>query len=221
MLQIYPTKKGTGVQILGDYADLRTLYSTIHKLAERLDPEGERTKGKSELLMALAYEIRKAYSGQRYDEVLTLDGHFKVTYQGFNFLWSDLIIAFNVLRNEAGYLATEPLDQSCLYLLEAQLRNALTSFDAKDGLYLQEFIGKWINISHPYVYLISQAIALDYLRLNPGKGRFRKIADLFHNYFDENSKEYKDMLRGLENSAAEKECKILNLEFGGFPEIKW
>jgi len=209
------------VQIFGDYADLRTLHGTLHKLAERLDPEGERTKGKSELLMALAYEVRKAYSGQRYEEELTLDERYKVTYQGFNYLWSDLIITFNVLRNEAGYLTTEPLDQSCLYLLEAQLRNALTSYDAKDGLYLQDFIGKWINISHPYVYLISQAIALDFLRLNPGKGRFRKIADLLRNYFDENSNEHKEMLRGLEISAAEKECQILNLEFGGFPKIKW
>lgn len=221
MIQIYPTKKGTGVQILGDYADLRTLYSTIHKLAERLDPEGERTKGKSELLMALAYEVRKAYSGQRYEEELTFDGNHKATYQGFNYLWSDLIITFNVLRSEAGYLVTEQLDQSCLYLLEAQMRSALISYDVKDGLYLQEFIGKWINISHPYVYLISQAIALDYLRLKPGKARFRKIADLFCNYFDEKSDEYREMLRGLENSATEKNCKILNLEFGGFPEIKW
>lgn len=221
MLQIYPTKNGTGVQILGDYADLRTLHTTIHKLAERLDPEGEHTKGKSELLMALAYDIRKAYSGQRDQEKLTLDGNYEVNYFGFNFLWSDLIITYNVLRYEAGYLVTEPLEQACLYLLEGQLRNALVSYDAKYGQYLQEYIGKWINISHPYVYLISQAIVLDYLQMKPGKMRFGKIAGLISNYFNENSVPYQHMLRGLEKSASEKKCKVLDLEFDGFPEIKW
>jgi hypothetical protein len=221
MLQIYPTKKGSGVQILGDYADLRTLYTTIHKLAERLDPDGEHTKGKSQLLMAFAYEVKKAYSGLRYEEELTLDGRHKVMYQGVNYLWSDLIITFNVLRNEAGYLVTEALDQACLYLLEAQLRSALISYDVKEGLHLQEFIGKWINISHPYVYLISQAIALDFLHHKTGKARFGQIAPLLYNYFNEQSKEYKELLQGLEKSAAQQECKILSLDFDDFPDIKW
>jgi len=221
MLQIYPTKNGTGAQIMGDYADLRTLYGTIHKVAERLDPEAELTKGKSELLMAFAFDIRKAYSGQRDQEKLMLDGKHEINYFGFNFLWSDLIITYNVLRAEAGYLVTAPLDQACLYLLEGQLRPALINYSPKDGQYLQEFMGKWINISHPYVYLISQAIALDYLKMKPGKTRFGKIAGLISSYFNEGSVQYKEMMRGLESSGAEKQCKILDLEFGGFPEIKW
>jgi hypothetical protein len=221
MLQIFPTKKGTGVQILGDYADLATLYSTIHKLSERLDGEAELTKGRSDLLMAFAYDIRKAYSGQRDQDVLTFDGQHKVTYFCFNYLWSDLIITYNVLRHEAGYLVTDALDQACLYLLEAQIRHALLSYNAKDGQYLQEFIGKWINVNHPYVYLISQAISLSFLHLKPGKARFRKIAELLSNYFNDRSIEYGEMLRGLELSAAEKGCKIIDLEFGDLPDIVW
>jgi hypothetical protein len=221
MLQIYPTKNGTGVQVLGDYADLHNLYSTIHKLADRLDPDAEQSKGRADLLMSLAYDVRKAFSEQREKETITYDGRHKVEYLGFNYLWSDLIITYNVMRSEAGYLVTDALDQSCLYLLEGQLKNALLAYDAKGGALLQEFIGKWININHPHVYLISQAIALDYLQMKVGKARFGKIADLISKYFNDNSQQYREMLRSLQTSAAEQQCSILSLEFDNFQEIKW
>ena len=221
MLQLYPTKNGTGVQILGDYTDLRTLYLTIDKLSERLDPEAVNTKGKSTILMALAYEVRKAYSGRRETEGLTFDGTHQVTYMGFNYLWTDMVIAYNILRNEAGYLTTGPLDQACLYLLEAQLSRAMTAYDVKQGALLQEFLGKWIDVNHPYIYLISQSIAHDYLTFKAGKSRFAKIPALFTAYFNEQSPPYRAMFNNLQQSAAEKGCGILDLEFGDLPEFKW
>ena len=171
--------------------------------------------------MALAYEVRKAYSEQRLRETVTFDGRNKVEYIGFNYLWSDLIISFNVLRSEAGYIVTDAIDQSCLYLLEGQLRNALLAYNPKEGQLLQEYIGKWVNVNHPYIYLISQSIAWDYLHMKTGRSRFAKIRELIRDYFDENSFRYREMLRGLEASAVQKDTEILNLDFDNFPEIKW
>jgi hypothetical protein len=221
MLQLLPTKNGTGIQVLGDYADLATLHATIHKLTEHLSPETDRTKGKSDLLMALAYEVRKAYSEQRLRETVTFDGRHKVEYFGFNYLWSDLIITYNVLRSEAGYIVTDPTDQSCLYLLEGQLQSALVVYHPKEGQLLLEYLGKWVNINHPYIYLISQSIAKEYLHMKTGRLRFTKIRELIRDYFDEKSFRHREMLRGLEASAAEKNTTILNLDFDNFPEIKW
>lgn len=59
MLQAYPTKKGTGIEIYGTRDDLEILYETVHKMPTTLDEYNKFQKAQFQLLMNFAYEIRK------------------------------------------------------------------------------------------------------------------------------------------------------------------
>lgn len=125
MLVAFPTKKGTGISIYGDRADLRSLHETIHKLAEK---HGEHpSQPQTDLLMGFAYEVRKAYEDQRSHEELIVSGA-EVAYVGFNYLWTDLLILLCVARTCAGRTATSGIDQVNLLLLETRTKEALFLF---------------------------------------------------------------------------------------------
>ena len=118
MLQAYPTKNGTGVSIYGDYGDLNSLYYTAHDIAETLSETNKKQKGQYMVLMNFAYEIRKAFSGQRLQkEMQFVNGKNKCIYYGFQLVWTDLLIFISVLRHNAGFFRTNRLHQANLYIL--------------------------------------------------------------------------------------------------------
>lgn len=222
MIQVFPTKNGTGAAIYGDYGDLNALYDTVHHIAESLNEYNDNQKGQHQLLMNFAYEIRKAYSGNRLKEKLTYFGEeSQVEYFGFYVVWTDILIFINTLRHNAGYISTGKLHQGALYFLEFFVEKALFDYDAKGAANIKEFIGQRIAITDKYVFLIYQALHIRYVSEKPGKKRFRNIPDYFAKYFSSYTKEYKEMIASLEISAKEQNCEILDLEFSEFPDIKW
>lgn len=222
MIQAYPTKNGTGVSIYGDYGDLNGLFETVHHIANSLDEYNKFQKGQFQLLMNFAYEIRKAYQGQRLKEKLTYSGDDdKVDYYGFQIVWTDVLIFTNVLRHNAGYLQTDKLHQANLYLLEYVIEKALLDYDAKGGNSIKEFIACRINILDKNVFLIYQALHIKYVTDKPGKTRFRKIPNLIASHFSTYSIDYKNLITSLQISAQQQNCDLVDLEFSDFPEIRW
>lgn len=222
MLQGYATKNGTGISIYGDYADLKSLYGTVHTIATSLDSENNRTKGQHQLLMNFAYEIRKAYSGQRLNDKIYLDGNqHEVQYFGFNVVWTDILIFIAALRHNAGFIQTNKLNQACLYTLEHIVEEALFVYDPQGANVIKHFIGQRININNEYSFIIYQAIHLKFVKERPSKKRFRDIPRLVGNYFSEWQNEYKDLITHFHLSALEQNCEIADLEFDDFPDIKW
>lgn len=222
MLQGYPTKNGTGISIFGDYGDLNALYSTVHQIASSLDESNIQLKPQNQLLMNLAYEIRKAYSGQRLTNTLIYSGDDKKTYYyGFQCVWTDILIFISALRHNAAYIQTDKLQQANLYMLEYVVEKALFDFDPEGANSIQYFIGQRINITNEYAFIIFQALHLKHISAPTGKKRFRNIPQLIGNHFSEWRQEYKDLIRSFEISAKEQNCEITELEFRDFPEIKW
>ena len=222
MIQIFPTKNGTGVAIYGDYGDLIALYDTVHYIASSLNEHSKYQKGQHQLLMNFAYEIRKAYTGNRLKEKLTYSGEEKkVEYFGFYFVWTDILIFISTLRHNAGYISTDKLHQGNLYLLEFFIEKALFEYDTEGAGHIKEFICQRIPIIDKYVFLIYQALHIKFVSEKPGKKRFRNIPDYILKYFNSYSKEYKEMITFLEVSAKKQNCEILDLEFSEFPDIKW
>lgn len=222
MLQGYPTKNGTGISIFGDYGDLNGLYSTIHEIANSLDENNVRLKAQNQLLMNLAYEIRKAYSGQRLKDTLIFSGDDKeMQYYGFQCVWTDILIFISVLRHNAGYVQTDKFQQANLYMLESVVEKALFDFDPVGANSIQYFIGQRINITNQYAFIIYQSLHLKFVSASSGKKRFRNIPQLIGDHFSEYRQEYKDLIRSLEISAKEQNCEITDLEFKDFPDIKW
>lgn len=222
MLQAYPTKNGTGVSIFGDYGDLNSLYTTVHQIANSLSEEHKYQKGQHQLLMNFAYEIRKAFSDQRLkDKIQFLGDDEELTHYGFQVVWTDILICISALRHNAGFSRSNKRDQANLYLLEHIIEAALLSFDVKGANEIKEFIAQRINILNEYIFIIYQAIHIEFVTDKPGKVRFRKIPHLLTNYFSEWLPDYKKLIASFQQSAKEQNCEIIDLEFSEFPDIKW
>jgi len=222
MLQGYPTKNGTGISIFGDYGDLDCLYETVHEIAEPLDENDIRLKGQWQILMNFAYEIRKAYSGQRLTDKVTFSGDdHELLYLGFHCVWTDILIFISTLRHNAGYIQTNKKQQANLYMLEYVVEKALLSYDAEGASIIQHYIGQRINIANQYAFIIYQALQIKFISDRSGKKRFRNIPQLIENHFSEGSQEYRDLICSFEISAKEQNCEITDLEYADFPEIKW
>lgn len=222
MLQALPTKNGTGITIYGDYGDLKLLYDTAHHISESLNLDHSFQKGQHQLLMNFAYEVRKAYSGQRLTDNITFEGDDqKLTHYGFNIVWTDILIFISALRYNAGYSRTEKPHQAMLYLLEYSVEQALYEYDSTGASLIKDYIAQRINVMNEYVFIIYQAIHIKFVSDKPGVIRFRKIPALIGSHFSEWSQVYKDLIKSFEKSAKERNCKINELEFSEFPEIVW
>ena len=215
MIQAYPTKKGTGISIYGDYGDLYALYQSVHQVANSLDENNIRLNAQHKLLMNFAYEIRKAYSGQRLTDKIHYDGdkEKELFYYGFNIVWTDVLIFISTLRYNAGYIQTDKLLQANLYILEYIVEKALFEYDAEGANIIKDFIGQRINITNKYAFLIYQALHIKFATQKSGKKRFRDIPHLIGDYFSEWRQEYKDLIDSLEESAKLENCDILDLSF--------
>lgn len=221
MLQGYPTRNGTGITIYGDYNDLRTLYWMVIKISER--PSLIADDPQSVTLMAFAYEVRKAYSGQRLKEELIFDEDRKIEYLGFQYLWTDLLLILNVLRYQAGYVATNELDQANLYLHEHITKKALESYDPEGAVSLKDLIGQRIYINDPLLCQINEFVNIEYLKQKPTKKRFRSLHLLKSNHFSPFSKEGKELRQFLEAKANEIKALVTEISFDDkeFPDIIW
>ena len=78
MLLAEPTRHGAGIFLYGDHNDLGSLHETIHYLTNGVPLAGEF----DELVLGLAYDVRKAKEDQR--ETVTVDTGFgkKLKYSG-------------------------------------------------------------------------------------------------------------------------------------------
>jgi len=220
MLKAQPTPKGTGVSIFGSYDDLICLYDTVHHLAGTLNPENKCQKGQHQLLMNLAYEIRKGYSGSRLKETVTTVDETYFVY-GFQLVWTDVIIFIGALRDAAGYIQTDKLHQANLYMFEYIVERALFVYDPTGAEAIRRYIAQRVNVSSEYVFIIYQAIHIEYNSDRTGKTRFRKIPDLINKYLSTWSPDHKGLIASFQHSAKEQNCEVVDLEFSDFPEIKW
>jgi len=222
MLQAHPTKNGTGVSIFGDYGDLNSLYETVHYVADALYEYNKEQNGQHQLLMNFAYEIRKAYSGQRLTDEIQFDNNDqKINYYGFNIVWTDIILFINTLRYNNDFAQTNKLHQANIYMLEYIIETALSEYDKEAADNIKKHIPKGINIHNQYIFLLYQSMHIEYVTDKPGKLRFRNIPNLFKRHFSVGAKGYKNIMSSFEKIAKEENCEVIDLAFEEFPEIKW
>jgi len=222
MLQSYPTKKGTGIAIFGDWGDLKTLYETVHEIAKSLDENNNYLKAQSQLLMNFAYEIRKAYSKQRLIKKFKFDGdETEVNYYGFNCVWTDILIFIATLRHNAGFIQVNKLQQSYLYMLESIVEESLFQYDPEGAYWIQPYLGQRINITNKFAFILYQALHIKFVSEKAGKKRFKNIPLLIDEHFNEWSPIYKNLIHSLEISSREQNCEITDLEFDDSSDIKW
>lgn len=221
MLQGFSTQNGTGITIYGDYCDLRSLYLTIDKIANKVSQVEDDPRYIT--LMSFSYDVRKAYSGQRLEEEIAFDGDRKIEYFGFQFLWTDLLIFITVLRYQAAYSMTNELDQANLYLLEHITKKALEEYDQEGAAKLKNLIGQGIDIFDPLLIQINEFINIEYLKLKPTKKRFRDLYALMTNYFSPWTEDGKNLKKFLDEKAKELGTTAVKITFDEkeLPEVIW
>lgn len=206
MLIGYPTKYGTGIEIYGDCYDLRSLHQVLHNIDQHI---GELSFD-GDFYMGLAYEVRKAYTGNRLEKII---GHYsEEPYYGFQFSWPDILLTLNLLRQRVGYMGNFHEVNAHLFALEHITMEALKQYDAAAATELV----KWIT-EHKIAFYVYSAKALDEIRMRHyreknGKTRFRKLNQHMKLLLP-HSREHHRLSDEYDQRAKRLKCKVEDLEF--------
>lgn len=121
MLEFRQTPNHAGLALWGDFDTLRRLHEFIHRVVEQScvisDKEG--------FVLSLAFDVRKAYSGQRMEEFRGDSANERYRIYGVDILWPVLIAQVGVLRQALAFVPTNKLDQAIMFELEYHLETAI------------------------------------------------------------------------------------------------
>ncbi len=224
MLFSKPTPSGTGVTIYGQASELDLLYEVIHELADTLDEYEEEKKGRHQLLMCFAYDVRKALSGDIIKQEFVIKGSDGfVTHYGFSVVWIDVLLFTNVLRSQSEFFTDNKRHQALLYNLEMAVEAALIEYDEEGATEIIPLIGKGIDIRKKYIFLIYEHAHIAFTSTIPSSPRFREIPLLINQFFNSSTKYHKVLIKKIEKIAKESNSRgvDLGLEEEDFPEIIW
>lgn len=213
MLRAAPTKKGTGLTLFGHMDDLEGLHETIHFLC-KVSGGGPDVH---EHALSVAYEIRKAFEGQR--EVLEFESG---TQLGARFVWPHIVFYTSYFRQLAAYCPTNKAHQSNLTRLEYCVESSLVEYDPR--------VGAEVVSSYPLIgatgpdFLDSYVSDVTYSYLyggGSGKMRFRRLPALIRSMAPW-SPEYREYAAMLEREAKKHGCTPRQLrDSREWPEIEW
>lgn len=132
-------KDHAGILLLGDYWSLRKLHEIIHDVNNRSpliqDQEG--------WFINLAYDVRKAYEGER--EVIEQSKDFGDVggLYGVKILWPVLLVQQRILRASLAYIDHSKHHQAVTYALEAVIEEAIAEDFGSQSAAIQE---RWLRL---------------------------------------------------------------------------
>lgn len=182
MITAETTKHGTGIQIWGDYGDLKFLHETVSKLM--LTKENTQNKyaiARGHLISFIYYELRQAYQGKR-DSISINYTEKESPYFGFKIDWITYIITLSCLRDNMKLVTIDEADIANIRLLEFWSKKALRKFDKKGAALLEKYIDVGV-LTDEYVYIIHRQLVWQYYQDKPTVSRFRNIAQLLYDFY--------------------------------------
>ena len=221
MFYAKPTKQGLGLELYCDYFESSSLLEIINDVACQIVNDVCK-HGQYQVLMNFAYEIRKAHEGKRLKDKLPINTNFqKNTYYGTRFIWTDILIMINVLRNNSAYIPTTRKHHAYLYSLESAIENALVSYNDYGHVISQLFIDAQLEVSSKYLLPLYQIIHILFVKEKNPYDRFKKIPQLFQDLLLPYSTQYKEMVDMIEEEAKKFNTLPEYYEFTNFPDLKW
>lgn len=114
MLEFKLTPHHAGLSLWGDRAALERLHGLVHRVVE----ESDVIVDEESFVLGLAYDVRKAFEGQRSvgERSHFDDEHCRI--YGVEILWPVMLIQTALLRHAMGFIPTNALDQAIMYELE-------------------------------------------------------------------------------------------------------
>lgn len=113
MVEFELTSKHAGIRLWGDTWTLQRIHEVLHKINE----QSVVIENKEGFFLGLAYDVRKAYEGQRKKKTKT-SFEDKCKIYGVEILWPVLIAQVGLLREAMAFVPTNRNDQIVAYELE-------------------------------------------------------------------------------------------------------
>jgi hypothetical protein len=123
MLEFKLTKRHAGLALWGDYAALHRAYEFVHRAVAE-SPVIEDEEG---FVLGLAYDLRKAFEGQRSKARRSHADGDSCRIYGVEILWPVILVQAALLRQAMAFMPTTRLEQSVIYELEYVVESALRS----------------------------------------------------------------------------------------------
>lgn len=200
MITVRPTPKGTGVTILGDEIGLNNLLQTILQIV--LPVKDDTSHPHHVLLLDFAGKIQKVLESNSESD----------NPNGFNYLWTDMIVILNILRHQSGFTKLSSHHQVTLNTLETSIFKALHEYDPLGARRLTPMINRDFDIYNPLLLQILDHVNSLYLNEMVGKSRFRKLAGYFTEYFYFKSDKYKELIKILQGMARQQSREMNELK---------
>lgn len=121
MLEFKLTPHHAGVTLWGDFEALDRLHTFIHHVVE----ESGYIEDKEGFVLGLAYDVRKAFQGQRSQDYRAHSEDDRCRIYGVEVLWPVLLVQIGVLRQAMAFMPTNKLDQALMFELEYVVESAL------------------------------------------------------------------------------------------------
>lgn len=135
-----------GITLSGSYLVLRQLHEVLHEVNEQSQMSIDKEAG----LLTFAYDVRKAYEGQRH-VIAPQEGRPEIGVRfGVNLLWPQILVYSRILRSALAYMDSKALHQAYAFALEAILEDALDEVFA-DNAREAKTAWKMIDPAHPGV----------------------------------------------------------------------
>lgn len=218
MLIGLPTRYAAGITLCGDQLDLRHLYETISHLAESdALPEPQQ-----DFLLALAYDVRHAFQGDRQTKTIDEAGLDLVEYQCVNIFWPTFMVQVAMARWSAASVPTDRGHHADLFRLEAITERALHKQDPKVARRCLDILPGFLGLPGSYLVQWITECSIIYVHGSEGgKARFKRLPGIM-TAMHYSSQEYQTFEAELMRLAEEQECSPHELEYEReLPEFRW
>ncbi|MBC8190834.1 MAG: hypothetical protein H8E18_00490 [FCB group bacterium] len=219
MLIARPTRHAAGIQLFGDAFDLESLHETIHHLCE----SSILVTHMEDYVLGLAYEVRKAFEGNRLKESFETGPDEKVEYYGVQLLWPQYLAQIALLRYAASSKPTNHEHQSNLYRLEHITLEALVEIDEKiAGLIFKILPGLAALNTHEYLFQFIDSMTMEYVTEFKTKQERVKELPVTLLSLSPTSPPYADFKKMMNKLATKAGCSPLELEENEeWPDFEW
>jgi hypothetical protein len=224
MIYTVATKKGIGVELWGDYDDLRAPHEVIGKFWDvEAFQEKKGFNNRDSLISGFSYEIRHAFQSDRLKRQTSVFSSEPIEYWGVKISWVHMLFSLAALKYNMRFFESNKFDLSVFLQLEFWLEKSMNDFDTEGAIKLLPFIDDAIYAANEYLYQYMLSINAEYFSLGGGKKAFRQLPTLL-NRSVYGTTEYNAYLRFLTKEAERLKCEVSDLEISDDNidyEIKW
>ena len=218
MLKAKATKNAAGIVLGGDYFDLVSCHELIHKFAADGGPIHRQQK---EFILALAYDLRKAYERSRNIETVEIYER-NAEYYSVEILWPIFLTQLAILRSAAARIPTSKHDQSILFALEHCAEEALQDIDPPTALKGMDWLAHFSPLPESFLLEFVSVQAKNFVTLGRTKKSRMKMLSTILGDINPLSASYREFAAYMFGRAKKNQCSPHDLhDLSEWPEFKW